>query len=284
MTTASIGQSSRLLRVFSDATEAQMRNILGNEDILEMLLTANLKTVDREALKAVLHHDPLDRYVGKLVSVFDWLARLRHYNVAYWDGRFTDEQFVQAEAQLAAVPDDHEQHVRGAFFFHVQFGSYQETVAMWMKVFKGELPDAKLWENLQFGEEHFRLHESAETYEPNTITLVHVNLVSYWEPEDGRIIKGDVRPQAKEAGEKLAQLELLSFWGVCTALLMEQNGTDLPYTDMAGTEVTVPGNDAWQDCLYVSWDRDDGQAWVNASWIGNRDQDWSAPVVRRVQS
>lgn len=284
MTTASIGQGSRLLRVFADATEAQMRNILGNEDVLELLLTANLKTVDREALKAVLHHDPLDRFNDKVLSVFDWLARLRHYNVTYWDNWLTDEQFAQAEAQLTAVPDDHEQRVRGAFFFHVQFATFAETVEMWMKVFKGELPNSELWESLKFDEEHFRLHELAETYEPNTITLVHVNLVSYWEPEDGRTIKDDVRPQAKEAGEKLAQLELLSFWGVCTDLLMEQNGTDLPYTDMAGTEVTVPGGDAWRGCLDVGWARDGRRAWVSADWVDNRSCSWSAPVVRRVRN
>ncbi len=282
--TASIGQSARLLGVLSDATDEQMKNLLGNEDVLQLLLTSNLRGVDREALKAVLHHDPLDRFNDKVLSVFDWLARLRHYNVTYWDNRLTDEQFAQAEAQLTAVPDDHEQRVRGAFFFHVQFDSFAETVEMWMKVFKGELPNSELWKSLKFDEEHFRLHELAETYEPNTIALVHVNLVSYWEPEDGRTIKDDVRPQATEAGEKLAQLELLSFWGVCTDLLMEQNGTDLPYTDMAGTEVTVPGHDAWRACLYVRWGRDFREAWVDASGVDYRSYDWSAPVVRRVRN
>lgn len=280
--TASIGQAARLLALISGATEAQLRNVLGNEDILDMLLTANLKSVDREALRAVLHRDPLDRY--NLLSSFDWLERLRLYNVAYWGKRFTAAQFAQAELQLAAVPDDHEQSLRGAFFFHVQFDTPAETVEMWAKVLKAQLPNFELSESLRFDEEHFRLHELAETYEPNTITLVHVNLVSYWEPEKGRTIKDDVRPQAKEAGEKLAQLELLSFWGVCTNLLMEQNGTDLPYTDMAGTDVTVPGDGAWRSCLHVYWDRDHRKAWVHTPLLDGRNYYWSAPVVRRVRN
>ncbi len=257
-------RSSELARMFLSGERDQKYVLQALQEIIEG--------------KCVLA-DPLDRFNDKILPVFDWLARLRDYNVTYWSNRLTDEQFSQAEAQLTAVPDGHQQRVRGAFFFHVQFGSPQETAEMWSKVSK-----SKLWDLLKFDERHFRLHELAETYEPNTITLVHVNLVSYWEPEGNRTIRGGVWPQAKAAGEKLAQLELLSFWGVCTSLLMEQNGTDLPYTDMAGTEVMLLSRRSWRDCLYVRWDSDYLGAWVSAGSVDRPRHEWSAPVVRRVRN
>lgn len=227
-----------------------------------------------------------DRYASKLVSAFDWLTVLRRYNTQYWDNRFTEEDFAAGEAQLSEIGDDHTQSVRGLFGFHVVFGTPAETIEMWMKVFKGELPNAELWETLQFDDEHFRLSDLAETYEPG-IHLVWVNLAAHWEPKDGRTID-EVRPQAREAGERLAQLELLSIWGVLIDLFQCQNGTDLPFTDMAGTEVTVPGHpgseasDAWRGVLYVIWLPGRRRARVGADWAGYRDRRWSAPVVRKV--
>ena len=146
MTKTSIDQGSQFSCVLAGITEAQARILLDNKDILELLLVSDLDKVDREALKVVLHYDPLDRFSHKLVSAADWLDRLRRYNMAYWDGRLTDEQFAQAQAQLMNIPYGHEQHIRGVFFFHVQFGSFEETVKMWKKVFEGELSISTEWD------------------------------------------------------------------------------------------------------------------------------------------
>jgi hypothetical protein len=281
---ASIDQGSQFSCVLTGITEAQVHQLLGNEDILDLLLDSNLDEVDRKALKEVLHYDPLDRFSHKLVLAADWLNCLRRYNMIYWDGRLTDEQFAQAQAQLTDIPCGHEQHIRGAFFFHVQFDSFEETVKMWMKVFEGELSIGTTRSLPKFNAENFRLHHLAETYEPNTISLVYANLVSYWELESGYSINDDIRPQAEATGEKLAQLEVLSFWGVCTDLFMEQNGTDLPYMGMAGTEMMVPGYSPWSYCLYLIWYRDYRGVQLRARWSGGRHRYWAAPVVRRVRN
>ncbi len=222
-----------------------------------------------------------DRYSGMLVSPFDWLARLREYSTKYWNNRFTDEDFAKAEAQLAFVPDDHVQGVDNIFGFHVQFASLEETFEMWYKVYQGELPDAWRWPELKVDAEHLRLHELARSYEPG-IHLVNIDLVAHWEPEDGRTLI-EVREQAKGTGEILAQLEVISIYGVLTQLFMEQDGENLPYSDMPGTVVTVPGRSG-PCALCVVWLPFDRRAGLSAYWVGLRSNEWAAPVLRELQS
>lgn len=222
--------------------------------------------------------DPLARFADLLVSPFDWLIRLHDFNVKYWDNRFSDEDFREAETQLAAVPDDHVQSVDNVFGFHVQFASLEETYEMWYKVYQGELSDTWRWPELKVDSEHLRLHELAKSYEPG-IHLVNINLVAHWEPEDGRTL-ASVREQAKSGGEILAQLEVISIYGVLSSLFMEQDGENLPYSDMPGTDVIVPGSSR-PYALYVSWG---GLARFYACWVDYRYQLWAAPVLRELQN
>lgn len=270
------------------ATDLDLIRIHGQcHEIMKRIANGSLNESNvRKALQYIIEGKfpedaRFDRYADKLVSVFDWLARLRDYNVKYWDNRFTDEDFAAAEAQLALVPADYVQGVNGVYGFHVEFSSVQETIEMWFRVYQGELPDAWLWPELKFDAEHFRLHELARTYTPG-FHLVCINLTAHWEPEAGRTID-EVREAAKESGEILAQLEVISIYGVLTELFMEQNGTDLPYSDMPGTELSVPGRGAWRSVLCIYWRRDRRQGKFSAGWAGYRHQHWAAPVIRELQ-
>ena len=221
-----------------------------------------------------------DRYRDLRISPIDWIAQLRDYNRLYWDNRFTEEDFAQAEAQLlAAIPIGHVQSVNNLFGFHVAFSSLEETFEMWYKVYQGELPGACRWPELKVDAEHLGLHESARSYEPG-IHLVNIDLVAHWEPGDGRTLI-QVREQAKSNGEILAQLEVISIYGVLTELFMQQDGENLPYSDMSGTDVKVPG-DSGPCALCVDWDRHDRKAEFGADWVDDRNQSWAAPVLREL--
>lgn len=274
---ATLGQFMQLIRHLADDGN------MTAEELAAVLKDPSLATTMLDALRAELTARGA-RFDELLLSCVAQLDRLREYNAKYWDNRFTDEDFAAVDLQLGQVlANGHTQHLDDLLSYHVTFGSVQETIEMWMRVYKGEFPNAELWETLVFDDEHFRLHKLAASYEPNTITVVRVNLVSHWEPEDGRTVE-EVRVKAEAASETLAQLELVSIWGILTELFQKQNGKDLPWTDMAGTEVTVPGSDAWQDCLYVRWRPVFSKAWVLAGWIDYRLQQWSAPVLLGVQS
>lgn len=222
----------------------------------------------------------LDRYSGMLVSPFDWLAQLHEYNAKYWGNRFSEDVFDEAEEQLAFLPHGHVQTISNIFGFHVEFGSLEETYEMWYKVYQGELPNAWRWPDLSVDAEHLSLHELARSYEPG-IHLVNIDLVAHWEPEDGRSLI-EVREQAKGTSEILAQLEVISIYGVLTQLFMEQDGKNLPYLDMPGTVVTVP-DDSWPYALCVFWSPFDREASLHADWIGSRSSEWAAPVLKEVQ-
>lgn len=251
----------------------------------EQLLCGALTPLQmRGPVQDVLEHKfPADTrfYSGMRVSAYDWLAKLREYNTKHWDSRFTDEDFAKAEAQLASVPEDHVQSVGNIFGFHVAFNSLEETFEMWYKVYQGELPGAWRWSELKVDAEHLGLHESARSYEPG-IHLVNIDLVAHWEPKDGRTLI-QVREQAKSNGEILAQLEVISIYGVLTELFMQQDGENLPYSDMPGTVVKVPGRSG-PCALYVIWYRHDREAEFSAYWVGHRARFWAAPVLRELQN
>lgn len=259
-----------------------MRALLNNEDVVKMLLESDLTSVDRGELATLLHRNPFARFDDKILSVVDWLTQLRGYNDDYWNNKYTEEDFARAEALLTNVPADHIQTVANCFGYHVEGESHQETFDMWYPVYQGRLPNAWRWDGLKFGKKEFRLHKLAHSYTPG-LHLVNLNLVAHWEPETGRNLV-QVREQATEQSEILAQLEPVSFYGVLTDLFQEQNGTDLPFVDLAGTEVTAPGRAAWQCAMYFFWSRVDRKARFRADDIGISDQMYAAPVVQGVWS
>lgn len=252
-------------------------------EVQKQLLGGSLSPLQiRRPLQDILEHKfPADtRYSGMLVSPFDWLAKLREYNEKYWDNRFTDADFGSAEVQLWVVPEDYVQSVENVFGFHVVFDSLEETYEMWYRVYQGELPDTWRWPELKVDAEHLRLHESAQDYERG-IHLVNINLVAHWEPEEGRTLV-QVREQARERGEILAQLEVVSIYGVLTELFMQQDGDNFPWSDMAGTDVSVPGY-SLPYALYVHWDPLFREARFYAVWVDYRSRRWAAPVLRELQ-
>lgn len=214
-----------------------------------------------------------DRYSSMLLSLDDQLERLRRYNAKYWDNRLTDEQ-------LAAVDTsgDVTQRACDLTTFHVQFDSLEETVEMWWRVYVGEQPKQWRWDELKLDSEHLRLLTSnVRQYEPG-IHRIRIDLVAHWEPENRRTLE-EVREQAKVSNETLAQLEVLSAYGLHSELFREQDGENLPYSDMPGTDVSVPGNSK-PYALCVSWGPFGREAGLGAGWVSGRGGEGAAPVLR----
>lgn len=286
MSRSSMGQAYELTGKLRDISDNKVQRLFDNWDLVTMLMEHDPRAVDRWAFVQLLEGkleltDPPARFSGMLVSVFDWLPMLRRYNEKYWGNRFTDEDFAKAKAQLASVPEDHIQSVTNCYGFHVQFGSLEETFEMWYKVYQGELPGAWRWPELKVDAEHLGLHKLARSYEPG-IHLVNIDLVAHWEPKDGRTLI-EVREQAKSSGEILAQLEVISIYGVLTELFMQQGGQNFPWSDMPGTVLSVPGGS--RPCaLCVDWSRGGRRAEFRASWVDDRGQSWAAPVLRELQN
>ncbi len=218
------------------------------------------------------------RFEGKLLMLGNQLDLLRRYNAQYWENRLTEEQFSAIEREVAQSWLGHTQCIDDLAILHVQFDSLEETVEMWWRVYVGEQPDSWRWPVLRVDAEHLcLLGSNVKTYEPG-IHVVRINLVAHWEPEGGRTLI-EVRKQAKSTDEILAQFEVMSAYGLHSELLREQDGENLPYADMPGTVVTVPG-DSRPYALCVRWDPFSRGAGLNARWVGNRSSKWAAPVLR----
>jgi hypothetical protein len=257
-------------RAFAQIYELQKQLLCGALTPLQM----------RKPVQDILEHNfspdaHFDRYNHLLLSLGDQLERLRRYNAKYWDNRLTDEQLAAVDTS-----SDHTQSVDDLEILHVDFGSPEQNVEMWWKVIVGTQPKNWRWDELKLDPEHLSvLSRNTKTYEPG-IHRVRINLVAHWEPEDGRTIE-EVREGAKGTDEILAHSEVMSAYGLHDALLREQDGENLPYSDMSGFEVTVPG-DSSPCALCVSWDPFLRKARLHAYWVDNRDQGWAAPVLREL--
>ena len=219
-----------------------------------------------------------ERYAGLLLPLSEQVKLLGQYDNDYWGGR------IRRKIKLFEIDttSDHVQSVDDLEILHVEFGSIEETVEMWWKVFVGEQPDSWRWDGLKLDTEHIRFSPNTTKYEPG-VHRVRINLVAHWEPEDGRTVE-EVRKQASDTHEILAHSEVLSAYGLHSALLREQDGENLPYADMAGYEATVPGKDAWQRVPYLRWDRFGRQVGLSAYWSDYRFQKWAAPVLSELES
>jgi hypothetical protein len=216
-----------------------------------------------------------DCYKHFLLSLDEQLKRLRRYNAQYWGYYLTDNDLNDV-----ITSSDHNQQVNDLENLHVEFSSTAQTVEMWWKVFVGEQPASWRWDELMLDPNHFRLCPNTARYEPG-IHRVRINLVAHWEPETARtLIK--VQNQAKSTGETLAHTEVLSTYGLHSELLREMDGKNLPYSDLPGSALTVPGGSRLY-ALCVNWSPIDCRANLAASSVGSRNRLWSAPVVTEVQ-
>lgn len=275
---ASMAQAKHILDLFDGQSAWGVQNFIEAGDLVKMMLSVDLGCVDRRVFAQALGLDvqvvDLARYHHLLLSPFDQKQRLMEYNLKYWGGRFTNEILALDTSGDTNIT----QRVDDLTIFHVQFDSLEETAEMWWRVYVGEQPAHWRSDALQLDCEHLRLLASnIAIYEPG-IHRVRINLVAHWEPESGRTIE-EVRDQAKGTNEILAQLEVLSAYGLHPELFREQDGENLPYTDMPGTSVSVPYTPS-PCALCIYWNRTYCKADLDAYWVGNRFYKWAAPVVR----
>jgi hypothetical protein len=211
------------------------------------------------------------RFHGKLLTLAQQLERLKYYSSRYWDDRLSVEQI-----DFARPPLNHAQRIDDLAVFHVQFDSLEETAEMWWRVMVGEQPDNSRWGDLELDAKNLRLIGSnVATYDPG-IHVVRINLVAHWAPVGGRTLE-EVRAQAKESGETLAQLEVMSAYGLHAELMREQDGENLPYPEMGGTAISVPAR-ASRRSLFVYWHRLDRKVALGAGSLGSFCR-WAAPVI-----
>lgn len=212
------------------------------------------------------------RYKHLLLSLGNQLERLRYYNSTYWDNRLTDEQ-------LAAVDTtgDITQWVDDLTTFHVHFDSLVETIEMWWRVYIGEQPSLWRWDELKLDTEHLRLLASnVHWYEPG-IYRIRINLAAHWDPKSSNNVE-DAREQAKGSNETLAHLEVLSAYGLHRELFREQDGRNLPYSNIPGANVSVPGH-SYPYAMQLLW-TDARVVHFSADTVTSRNSGFASPVLR----
>jgi hypothetical protein len=261
------GQSHEIIkRVGNGSLDA--RNV---REALQLIIEG--KMPERSRLIRILKGEPVEPYGNHLLSLDEQLVRIRDYNALYWDGRFSDEELLAISTESS-----HTQGIDDLEILHVEFGSLAETIEMWWKVFVGEQPAYWRWDEFKPDPKHLRLNRNTRSYKPG-IHRVRIDLVAHWQPDTGRTLE-EVRQRAKGRDEVLAQTEVMSAYGIHSELLREQDGKNLPYSDIPGTEVMIPGDEALAGCLYLRWDPGHRLVGLDAHGVDDGYTIWSAPVLR----
>jgi hypothetical protein len=276
MSVSTMAQGVEITERLKRHSRPAVQKLIDNFDLVEALMKGDPDRIDRQAFNALMTTptpDRYDRHRGLLLSLEDQLNKLNDFNERFWGGLLTPEEFTAID-----IRSDHVQSVDDLEILYVDFGSPEQNVEMWWKVIAGTQPRAWRWDGLKTDPEHLRLAPNTYQYNPGMrgIYRVRINLVANWQPQDGRSVL-QVREWATRFGEYLAHAEVLAAYGFHNELLQRQDGTNLPYSDMAGFEASVPGDGPWASCPYLSWSGDEAR--LSAYWVDSVHQLWSAPVV-----
>ncbi len=280
---STLAQGHEVLGRLRDHNDTEVQRLIDNWDLAEMIMSHGADKVDRLAFRELLLGrltlpDPLDPFNLLLCDLDEQMSRLREYNAKYWDNRIPDEWFrsVFTESDLKCP-----QRVDDLTILHVEFGSLEETADMWWRAIAGEQPKSLRWSEMKFDERHLQLLDSnVDRYEPG-IHVVRINLLAHWEPEKGCTFE-EAREQAQAEGETLAQLEVMSAYGLHRGLLRAQDGQTLPYADMVGTNLVVPHRLSKPYPLILHWDRHSCFAHLSASYVGGATE-CAAPVLVKAE-
>ncbi|MGA3150290.1 MAG: hypothetical protein ABSD10_01560 [Candidatus Saccharimonadales bacterium] len=261
------GEDVELYRILSQSgLDAEMaRALIKQPELVDPMVAA---------LKEQLQQIRFDRYRLHLLSLEDQLNLWQVLDLSVLDGQIKSVGWFDT----VDTSSDHVQSVNDLEIFYIEFGSSEGNVEAYWRAIKANQPNARCYDGLKIDSNHLRLTPTARWYEPG-IHRIRINLVAHWEPEDGRSVL-QVREQAARTGETLAAAEVLAAYAVHDELLRQQDGTNLPYADMAGFEATVPDDQPWTSVLYLYGDRVSREVGLDAGWADRVRSNWAAPVVR----
>lgn len=268
------------------ATYEQLGRHSSQANILYNLLKSGVRSTDevQRAMQLIIEGKfptdaGFDRYLSILRSPFESLRNLEWYNAKYWNNRFSTQDFSRAQDQLTRVPSGHIQRVNDLIGFHVEFDSPAETFNMWIRVYQGELPILAVSPELKFDDAHYHLQERTRIYKPG-IHLIGIDLAAHWDPT-GKSTLEDVMMLAGSEDEILAQLEVLSVYGVQTQLLVAQDGTNLPFAMMRGVRVFLPDSSRnYNLCLF--WDTATQKGVIGVKPASERMTYGASPVIKEL--
>lgn len=275
MSASTMAQAYQILDLVRDKNRRKVQRLIDNADLLEILMQQDPGGVDREQFKQLIKGPAATGSFGLFPSISEQWHLICLYNEQYWGGYFSERELRAYQPGLR----DYMQSTRNLHTFHVQFDSLEETVEMWWKVFQGEQPRCWQMETLKLDSRHLRLLSgSVATYQPKSITEVRIDLTANW----GLPLE-KVRKRAKSSGATLAQAEVMSAYGLHSALFRKQSGDIVPRPYMAGTDVIIPGDPGETDllALCIGWDPTTDVAKLHAGRFGYTEFNgtWSAPVI-----
>lgn len=179
---------------------------------------------------------------------------------------FTDEDFANLggppawpEGKLAAVVLD------------VQLDTVKQTFEQGWEFTKSRQPNFWLWDEIQTDEDHLRLYPGCSQQRGLSWRILDLGANQGESSQDvSQMVKPELLPHSAV------------FWAAALhqKWVQSMNGNDIPFVDIPGYQLVVPGYEPWMDVPYLHWNQGRRGVGLGADFADDRSQGWGVPVFR----
>jgi len=132
-------------------------------------------------------------------------------------------------------------------------------------------PDSWRWDKVLSGEEHLRLYPGIE----------HKHGLRWRVVDVGANTRKSSNTVSQEVDASLLpHSALLWLASCCPKWVQSMDGKDVPYVDIPGYQLTIPGYEHWARVPFLRWSRACRQVGLLAYDAGHADPRWAVPVFR----
>ncbi|MBU1015223.1 hypothetical protein KKI17_02190 [Patescibacteria group bacterium] len=158
-----------------------------------------------------------------------------------------------------------------AVVLDIQLDTVQQTFEEAWECIKGGQPDSWRWDEIHADEEHLRLYSGCQHQRGLSWKVIDLGANQDRRPLD---VYGEVKPELLSHSAVLWAAALHPNW------VQAMNGEDVPFVNIAGYQLTVPGYVSWTFVPDLYWSRVSRLVGLDARFAGSHYPSWAVPVFR----
>ncbi|MEA3453101.1 MAG: hypothetical protein U9Q96_02065 [Patescibacteria group bacterium] len=220
----------------------------------------------KKVLRLAEEHGYVDLINGIFVPAEAQLEIVKQRNTERNWG-FTDQEFASL-GESPVWPDGK----LSAIVLVVELDTIQQTFEEAWRFAKEVLPDSWRWDKVLSDGEHLRLYPGIERKRGLSWRVIDLGV--------NQLKSSNQVCQAIEDANLLPHSAVLWAASYFPKWVQAMDGKDIPYVNMPGYQLTVPGYQPWTDVPYLHWYRDNRQVDMNARYADNIHAYWAVPVFR----
>jgi len=271
MSAATIGQSAEIIGKLRDVSRSKVQRLIDNWDLVEALLEADAKNVDRRVFEELLG-GTISPEVQSLLRQRFTSPEQQVYNLRNWNnkaGRYFSEE--QLDVVLAEIPEFDRNRPLVALTLCWTLNTLEQTVATKLEILQWVYGADKVLLS-----DYLKAIEEGDVYLPEGAPEFVANRL-WWEITDLDANRDKAPDQVDSA--TAAGTQLLDVACQHPVYIGQHNGGDTPYLDVPGLRIKVPGASK-PHAPYIHG-LSVGSVHVLVPWADDSNPGYAEPVVLR---